>query len=281
MRLSITHVFGAHSGRSDVPSNRPAPSSYPPVHFIPTLHRSRLHSSRLPATPLTALPISRRTTIILASAGIICTGAGIATGWLALGGASAGFDREILTGLRAPGDLARGIGPSGTPQLVWLVSFLGAHAVLALFTLIVAARIYARGHRRLAAITISGVAGAMVLSAALKFAILRPRPDVTPHLGGFAGSSFPSSHAMLSAAVYGVLALSLAQMAPSQAHRNLLYGMAAIAAIVIGMSRLYLGVHWPTDVLAGWCFGVAWVALYAALLPTMLHRDHAPPQHAG
>lgn len=217
---------------------------------------------------------------MLAIAAVLLASAGGVTGWLALGGGSAGLDRDILIALRAPEDLARGIGPSGAPQLIWFVSFLGAYAVLALVGVIVAAWIYARGDHRLAAITIAGVAGAMMLSAALKFAIMRPRPEVVPYLGGFAGSSFPSSHAMLSAAVYGVLALSVAQMTPSRVRRGQICSVAAAIAVIVGLSRLYLGVHWPTDVLAGWCFGAAWVALYAALLPHASRRDHAPPQHA-
>lgn len=224
-------------------------------------------------------PPARPAAMLVAVIGLVM--AGVAIGWWGLSGGSASIDREILLAFRHPGDLATGVGPQGTPWLIWLVSFLGSQLVLAILSLIVAGRIYAAGDRRLALAALLGVTGAMLLATALKLAIMRPRPDIVPHLGAFAGSSFPSSHAMLGMAVYGVLALSLARMRHGVAARRWLFALAVALALVIGVTRLYLGVHWPTDVLAGWCLGAAWMLAYAALLPWALRRDHAPPQVVG
>ncbi|GHE64010.1 hypothetical protein GCM10019059_24470 [Camelimonas fluminis] len=207
-------------------------------------------------------------------------------GWLALGGASVTWEAGILRALRQPDNPALGVGPSGTAVGFWLVSFLGSYAWLSAMAAAGCAFLAATGRRRLALAVLCAVASAILAALALKVLAGRPRPEVVPHLGGFTGASFPSSHAMLSIAVYGTLAVALAASRTSR----WLACLAAIAlAAVIGFSRLYLGVHWPTDVLAGWCLGGAWLLGFtwfcgpsgAGRARTPPRRDHAPPQQPG
>jgi len=90
--------------------------------------------------------------------------------------------------------------------------------------------------------------------------------ELVPHLVQVTNASFPSGHAMISSAVYLTLALMLAESMPRDGWRGRAARVAVVAffsalAVLIGMSRVYLGVHWPSDVLAGWCFGTAWALL--------------------
>jgi undecaprenyl-diphosphatase len=96
----------------------------------------------------------------------------------------------------------------------------------------------------------------------------RNRPDLVPHLDQVYSSSFPSGHSALSPIVYLTLAAILAAGETNRATKTLLLSVAAALVLCIGVSRVYLGVHWPTDVLAGWAMGTA-VALLATLV---LHR---------
>jgi undecaprenyl-diphosphatase len=101
----------------------------------------------------------------------------------------------------------------------------------------------------------------MLLSTALKLGFARPRPDLVPHGVRVYTASFPSGHAMLSAVTYLTLGALLARVQPQRRVKAFLLGLAIALTVLIGMSRVYLGVHWPSDVLAGWCGGAAWASL--------------------
>jgi len=213
-------------------------------------------------------------------------------GWLGLSGASASWEADVLLALRQPGDHAVGLGPAGTARAFRLVSVFGSYLWLAATAAATAIFLAATGRRRLALGVVCAVASAIVTVAALKLLAARPRPDVVPRLGGFSGASFPSSHAMLSMAVYGILAVVLTT---SRAARHTACIAAVAFSLVIGFSRLYLAVHWPTDVLAGWCLGAAWALGFAWIAgaalargspvatggPAGTRRDHAPPRGRG
>ena len=105
--------------------------------------------------------------------------------------------------------------------------------------------------------------GSPAIDGLLKSWIARPRPELVPHLLQVTNASLPSGHAMISSAVYLTLALMLAEGIEADGWRGRAGRVAVVAffsglAVLIGMSRVYLGVHWPSDVLAGWCFGTAW-----------------------
>ena len=102
------------------------------------------------------------------------------------------------------------------------------------------------------------VAGGTVISEGLKVGFNRPRPDLVAHIVETTSMSFPSGHAMLSAVTYLTLGAMLARTQESARLRGYVLGAAILLTLLIGVSRVYLGVQWPTDVLAGWCLGAAW-----------------------
>ena len=104
----------------------------------------------------------------------------------------------------------------------------------------------------------ASVVGASVLNAGLKSLLHRPRPELVPHLAVVSNASFPSGHAMISAAIYLTLGAMLAETQPRRSARIFLMLFSALLVLAIGLSRIYLGVHWPSDVLAGWCLGSVW-----------------------
>jgi undecaprenyl-diphosphatase len=100
-----------------------------------------------------------------------------------------------------------------------------------------------------------------LLSTLLKDVFDRPRPSVVPHLSYVATSSFPSGHSLMAAVVYLTLGSLLARLVQSARLKLYFLSVAVVLACLVGMSRVYLGVHYPTDVLAGWAAGLAWAVL--------------------
>ncbi len=168
------------------------------------------------------------------------------------------FDARVLTALRNPGDLSDPIGPPWLLETVRDVTSLGSHAVLTLLVLTVGGFLIGMGKRAAAAFLVVAVGGGALLSALLKALFQRPWPEVVTHLVEVSTASFPSGHAMLAAITYLTLGAIVARVVPSHRLRAYVFVIASILALLIGLSRLYLGVHWPTDVLAGWCVGASW-----------------------
>jgi undecaprenyl-diphosphatase len=115
--------------------------------------------------------------------------------------------------------------------------------------------------RAAAVLVFASVGGGALLSILLKLMIDRARPDLVPHLADAYTASFPSGHAMLSAVVYLTLGALLSRVEGAARVKIYVLTVAVFLTFVIGISRVYLGVHWPTDVLAGWCAGAAWATL--------------------
>jgi membrane protein DedA with SNARE-associated domain/membrane-associated phospholipid phosphatase len=145
------------------------------------------------------------------------------------------------------------------------VTWLGSNAVIVPALVLVAAVLVLRGRDWRSAILLgSAVAGAVGLYNIVKVAVERPRPPSTVWIGDFSGAAYPSGHATQAVAFYGVLALVLsAKRSPGV--RVLVWTGAAVITLLVGASRLYLGAHWLTDVLAGYALGAAWAALVAAI----------------
>jgi undecaprenyl-diphosphatase len=173
--------------------------------------------------------------------------------------ATAPFDRGILLSLRDPANISRPIGPAWLFETMRDLTSLGSIVVLLLFTMTVAGYWLLTGRRRAAALLVAALIGAIVLNDVLKLAFERPRPDAILQSARVFSSDFPSGHATISSAVYiSASLLAGAQPAVQLARRFLLY-LAGFVVVVIGFSRLYLGLHYPTDILAGWCVGGALV----------------------
>lgn len=175
------------------------------------------------------------------------------------------FDAQLLLALRVPGHLDTPIGPHWLQQSAIDISALGGPTLLWLFGLSGFVWLLWRRHRAEAAWIAASLIGASLISNSLKYAIGRPRPELVPHLVQVNNASFPSGHSLVSAALYLTLALMLAEDAKSWTARSAIVGFGVLLAVLIGCSRVYLGVHWPSDVLAGWSFGTAWaLAVFAA-----------------
>ncbi|MGN7997813.1 phosphatase PAP2 family protein [Sphingomonas sp. 22176] len=181
------------------------------------------------------------------------------------------FDPELLLALRRPEDLATPIGPAWLLQSAIDISALGGFTVLCLAGVATLIFLLAFGKRAEALLLGGSLIGASSINGLLKIFLNRPRPEVVPHLAHVSSASFPSGHAMTSAAVYLTLGVMVAQTQDSRWARAYLLGMAVLLVLLIGCSRVFLGVHWPSDVLAGWCFGAIW-ALCMFALNARLHR---------
>jgi undecaprenyl-diphosphatase len=182
------------------------------------------------------------------------------------------LDTAILMAFRQPGDPSQAIGPFWLPDAVRDVTALGSGVVLV--SLVAATIVYLllSGERAAALFVFASVAGGQVLSSTLKLGIDRPRPDIVPHLADVHTLSFPSGHAMLSAVTFLTLGALAARIAPKRRLKIFFILLAVIATLAVGISRVYLGVHWPSDVVAGWCAGAAWAMLCRLVAQWVLRR---------
>ncbi|WP_343229048.1 phosphatase PAP2 family protein [Rhizobium setariae] len=171
------------------------------------------------------------------------------------------FDTAILRALREPQDLAVPIGPAWLMKAFTDLTSLGGVTVLSIITTLSVIFLFLVRRRITAIFLMLSVLGGWVLSNGLKLGFSRPRPEIVPHLVEVHDLSFPSGHAMLSAVAYLTLGLLLAQTQKSRVLRCYFVGIAIFLTVLVGVSRVYLGVHFPTDVLGGWCAGAAWACL--------------------
>ncbi|WP_246173810.1 phosphatase PAP2 family protein [Limnoglobus roseus] len=189
-------------------------------------------------------------------------------------------DERVLRAFRTADDPAAPIGPRWVREAVRDVTALGGPAVLTLVTAGVVGYLLAGRHRPAAVFVLTAVVGGAVLSAALKAAFARPRPAVVPHLAAVSDASFPSGHAMLSAVVYLTLGAMLARLVTAGWAKAYFVLVAACLAALVGISRVYLGVHYPSDVAAGWSAGAAWSGL-CWLVARRLQRRGVVDRDAG
>ena len=168
------------------------------------------------------------------------------------------IDQAIILAFRVPGDPADPIGPSWLEESVRDVTALGSAPTLVIAVLAVAGFLALAKAWRVAIFTLVACGGGLVLSSVLKYAIDRPRPELVPHGNQIYTSSFPSGHSMMSAVVFLTLAALVARVVEKKRLKGYTLGVAIVLTLLVGVSRIYLGVHWPSDVLAGWSAGAAW-----------------------
>jgi len=172
------------------------------------------------------------------------------------------LDTKILVALRKADDPSRPVGPAWVENSLLDLTAIGGPTVLGLVVLSVVGFLVLQARYRTAIVVLATAASGEIATFVLKNAFLRPRPDVVPHLRDVSGStSFPSGHAMDSAIVYLTLGAMLMRLAERRITKIYCIGIAIFLTLIVGISRVYLGVHYPTDVAAGWMFGFFWASL--------------------
>ena len=170
-----------------------------------------------------------------------------------------GFDLVVLEALHPdPANPSEPVGPHWLDHAAADLTALGSVSVLAAIALLVGGFLVLRRKRGEAAISVVAVAGGLALSESLKAFFSRERPPEVYRAAEILNASFPSGHALLSAVVFLTLGAMLAQAAKGKALRIFVMSAATGLMLIVGATRIYLGVHWTTDVLAGWSAGAAW-----------------------
>jgi undecaprenyl-diphosphatase len=186
-------------------------------------------------------------------------------------GGTRSVDERLLLLLRNPADRSDPIGPDWLEEVMRDFTALGGVGVQAFLTAAVACFLLLERKTHAVLLILAAVGGALLISLVLKHEYDRPRPDLVPYGSLVVTRSFPSGHSALSAATYLTLGALLARVQPRRRMKAFALVAAAILAGLTGVSRVYLGVHWPSDVLAGWTLGAAW-ALFCWIVARLLQR---------
>lgn len=171
------------------------------------------------------------------------------------------FDEWAVRAVRQADDPAVPIGPRWLPEAGRDATALGSIAVLTFFTLVVAGYLWLDRKFWMMLYLLAATAGGLIVSLVLKQLYDRPRQDLVPRLSEALTSSFPSGHSFLSTVVYLTLGSLLAAVISRTAIKIYVLAVAVLLSVIVGLSRLYLGMHYPTDILAGWMAGLGWALL--------------------
>ncbi|MFN9847355.1 MAG: phosphatase PAP2 family protein [Alphaproteobacteria bacterium] len=170
------------------------------------------------------------------------------------------LDRDLLLVLRGSGGLGDPVGSRGIEEAVRDLTALGGTTLVAVTTVAVSLFLLAQRQGRHAVVLAGVVLLAWLTKDTAKHLFGRARPDLVPHEVFVSSASFPSGHTTMGTVLLLTLAVLASRYGPSGRGRLLIYGYAVLLAGLVGFSRVYLGVHWPSDVLAGWCLGAFWAA---------------------
>jgi len=194
-----------------------------------------------------------------------------------VGGCLQGLDRSLLLALR------NGTHDPAAPQWIEIMfldlTALGSNTTVLLVTLAAAGFLAMAGKRGTALLVLVSAGGGTLLNNLLKLLFSRPRPDLVAHSVEVQTTSFPSGHAMLSAIVYLTIGALLARTQKNARMKAYILALSAAISALIGTSRVYLGVHWPTDVLAGWLAGGAWAMMCWEIARRL--QEHGDIEKAG
>ena len=195
-----------------------------------------------------------------------------------LEGETRNFDRDLLLLLRAPGDVTDPRGPPWLEEMGRDLTALGGTTVLTLTILAVAGFFLLRRQVGSMIYLLAATGGGILLSSFAKAVFDRPRPDLVPHGSIVHTASFPSGHSMMAAITYLTLGALIARVLPKRRQKAYVLGLAALGSVLVGVSRVYLGVHWPTDVLAGWAAGAGWAVACLLLAQGLGRRGYVEPR---
>ena len=196
------------------------------------------------------------------------------------------FDETLLLMLRVPGDPSRLLGPGWLQETALEVTAIGGYPLIMLTLAVVSGFFIVTKRYGAAVYVMLSVGSGALLSQTLKQYYARPRPDLVDHLDAVHTASFPSGHALVTTVAYLTLAAIVIGYLENRQARVYVLGVAVLVAVMVGASRVYLGVHWPSDVAAGWALGAAW-ASFSWLVFHMLQRrkgrtalwlDQSPPK---
>jgi len=241
---------------------------------------------KMGSQPLIAALVARASWIermtlsaIILAAGLLFAFATLANA-VARGGTHA-FDEWLIIALRTPGDLADPIGPKWIEEMMRDFTALGSTGVLTLMVLAVAGFLAMSRKGYTALFVLVSVAGGVLISQTMKWAYARPRPDLVPHGAEVFTASFPSGHSMMAAVVYLTLGALLARTQSGRRVKTYVLAVAVLLTVLVGVSRVYLGVHWPTDVLAGWALGGMWALICLLVMGWLQARGKVEDASAG
>ncbi|MCB8929390.1 MAG: phosphatase PAP2 family protein [Ardenticatenaceae bacterium] len=171
------------------------------------------------------------------------------------------MDRRLLLSLREDDDPSNAKGPRWFEEMMRDFTALGGTGVLFLVVMAISSYLFMLGQHKNLAILLTAVLGGVILSYLLKGIFDRPRPELIIDPSAYNSASFPSGHSLLAAAIYLTLGSLTAQIQPRLRLKALIILISIFVMILVGFSRVYLGVHWPSDVLAGWAIGAVWALL--------------------
>lgn len=158
------------------------------------------------------------------------------------------------------------------------VTALGAGTVVWTVVVIASAFLWGTRHRFSAVLLWVAMVGSALISSSLKAFFDRPRPDLFPWRAPYAGeSSFPSGHSMTAMVAYFTLAYLIARLEPTRALKRFTFFVATVIILAVGISRMYLGVHYPTDVIGGFFTGLAWAAFAALAMEALRYFSTRKP----
>jgi undecaprenyl-diphosphatase len=200
---------------------------------------------------------------------------------LVVDGETHATDTRLLLAFRDPHDLSRLRGPAWLPEVARDITALGGWAVLSLTTLAVVGFLFLSDRSREARFVLTAVAGGLALGYGLKFLFDRPRPEIVPHLSIVKSSSFPSTHSLMAGVTYLTLGSLLTSVVTTARLKWYLLGVALMLTVLVGISRVWVGVHYPSDVVAGWAVGLLWAEACWLLHHRLKQRsERQPAEHA-
>ncbi len=170
-------------------------------------------------------------------------------------------DERLILLFRNPNDLNDPIGSGSFEEAVRDITALGGFTIVTLTTVVGFLAFLFHRRWKHAFVLLGTVLLAFASSEGMKALYGRPRPDLVPHGSNVYSASFPSGHSTLSTATFLTLAVLIASLEESRRAKVMVYALAVLILVTVGLSRIYLGVHWPSDVVAGWCLGSAWAFL--------------------